>query len=257
MEVSPLGSPKFPNIPSSYSVESQAISDAESDDEQKLPFCPIEGEQDAYGKYAGWALLEGVGISFCRTRGLNVCDAISDILQLKLAPWPSFDSHIWPQFREVVLRVASFCTWPAGSPQRDQEFANDGFFFAQFSDVVVCYHCNATVCHWYEHHIVNRRHLKQSPMCKVALEHQLLPQKSAEQKKVALRALNAARVRIKEERQEVPVNKCNICFTGALEVKTNPCCHVVSCEACLIRRGSATCSFCYEPITRWERVFVI
>lgn len=158
--------------------------------------------------------------------------------------------HRRPTLKKTFLRLKTFNTWPV-TFQCAAEFANCGFRYTGWSDIVICYSCNTALNNWLPEDDPWEEHARFEPFC-FHLSIKWFYYSDAERLKTlrnpTAEILQKAMIHLNDKFM------CNVCKSLEKSYLFLPCNHLVCCKICV--NNVCKCPVCRKSIESKIKIFI-
>ncbi|XP_063403445.1 baculoviral IAP repeat-containing protein 2-like [Mytilus trossulus] len=170
-------------------------------------------------------------------------------------------------YDKLEIRIKSFVGFKSGSKWTESSFANSGFFYKGFSDIVACFHCGIVHKNWKRDDDPIMIHFQLQPDCHYIIELRLKGITScknlvdeSEDNDVEMREVTEETNNLSITPQ-VSANSrlaCKVCLTYTLEFTIQPCNHFAVCGSCCrkLMSDNKQCPICRGPIEKALRTLI-
>lgn len=170
-------------------------------------------------------------------------------------------------YDKLEIRIKSFVGFKSASKWTESFFANSGFFYKGFSDIVACFHCGLVHKNWKRDDDPIVIHFQLQPDCHFIIElrkkgiiscENLVDE--SENDDIEMREVTAETNNLSISPQ-VSANSrlaCKVCLTYTLEFTIQPCNHFAVCGSCCrkLMSDNKQCPICRGPIEKALRTYI-
>ncbi|XP_076076687.1 baculoviral IAP repeat-containing protein 7-B-like [Mytilus galloprovincialis] len=170
-------------------------------------------------------------------------------------------------YDKLEIRIKSFVGFKSASKWTESFFANSGFFYKGFSDIVACFFCGLVHKNWKKDDDPIIIHFQLQPDCHFIIELRnkgIISCKNLvdepEDDDVEMREVTAETNNLSITPQ-VSANSrlaCKVCLTYTLEFTIQPCNHFAVCGSCCrkLMSDNKQCPICRGPIEKALRTLI-